>query len=211
MRHLAMFFVISSLVFLGCQAEDQASAPSAPSPAAESAAVEPSPPAPTAVFEEAVVEEAVVEPEELPEGRDVSINPRLSGPAGDLSDALTAGDPDRILDSIALLEEKGGPGAIIAISTVIERSDDPEMKIEAIDSLAFLADEGDVSRGLQTALGDPSPDVRIEAADVIVELELTELLPVLHTRSYQESDPDVREVIEDAIFELEPVDQDERG
>ncbi|MFP8874175.1 MAG: HEAT repeat domain-containing protein, partial [Myxococcota bacterium] len=122
-----------------------------------------------------------------------------------------AGDPDRILDSIALLEEEGGSGSIAAITTVIERSDDPEMKIEAIDSLAFLADEGDVSRGLQAALGDPSPDVRIEAADVIVELELTELLPDLHTRSYQESDPDVREVIEDAIFELEPVDQDERG
>ena len=211
MRHLAMFFIAGSLVLLGCQAEDQAAAPSASSPAAESAAVESSPPAPTTVVEETVVEAAVVEPEALPEGRDVSINPRLSGPAADLSEALTAGDSDRIVDSIALLEERGGPGSIIAISMVIERSDDPELKIEAIDSLAFLADEGDVSGGLETALEDPSPDVRIEAADVIVELELTELLPVLHTRSYQESDPDVREVIEDAIFELEPVDQDERG
>ncbi len=211
MRHLAMFFVISSLVLLGCQAEDQASAPSGSSPAAESAAVEPSPPAPTAVVEKIVIEETFVEEEVPLDAQDVSINPRLSGPAGDLSDALTAGDSDGILDSIALLEEKGGPGSIITISMVIERSDDPEMKIEAIDSLAFLADEGDVSGGLERALGDPSPDVRIEAADVIVELELTELLPVLHTRSYQESDPDVREVIEDAIFELEPVDQDERG
>ena len=207
MRHLAMFFVIGSLVLLGCQAEDQASAPSGSSPAA----VESSPPAPTAVVEEIVIEETFVEEEVPLDAQDVSINPRLSGPAGELSDALTAGDPDRILDSIALLEEKGGPGSIIAISTVIERSDDPEMKIEAIDSLAFLADEGDVSGGLERALGDPSPDVRIEAADVIVELELTELLPVLHTRSYQESDPDVREVIEDAIFELEPIDPDERG
>ena len=101
--------------------------------------------------------------------------------------------------------------AIVAITTVLSRSDDPEIKIEALDSLAFLADEGDVSNGLRIALDDPSPDVRIEAADLIVELELTELLSALHTRSYQEGDPEVREVIEDAIFELEPIDSEERG
>ena len=158
-----------------------------------------------------MIEEASVEAEAAPETRDASIKPRLSGPAGDLSDALSTGDSDRILLLIALLEEKGGSAAIDAISTVIERSDDPEMKIEAIASLAFLADEGDVSRGFQMALEDPSPDVRLEAADAIVELELTEVLPLLHTRSYQEPDPEVWEVIEDAIFELEAIDQDERG
>lgn len=199
MRRLALFVVVASLVLFGCQAEDPASAPFP-------VAVEPASPA-----SRPVVEETAVEAEAATETPDASIKLRLSGPAGDLSDALSTGDSDRILLLIAILEEKGGSAAITAISTVIERSDDPEMKIEAIDSLAFLADEGDVSRGLQMALEDPSPDVRIEAADAIFELELTEVLPFLHTRSYQEPDPEVWEVIEDVIFELEAVDQDERG
>ncbi len=208
MRRLLALFTVASFLFLGCQAEDPNSAPSAAlgAEAAPERTAEPAPPAPAVVVEEVVVEE------ELPvEAPDSSADPRVSGPAGELSDALNARDEGRIMDAIALLEEEGGGGAIVAITTVITRSDDPEMKIEAIDSLAFLADDGDVSAGLEQALRDPSPDVRIEAADVIVELELTELLPVLRTRGYQESDPDVREVIEDAIFELEPIDEDERN
>ena len=210
MCRLLALFTVASFLFLGCQAEDPSSAPSAASGAGSEVApertAEPAPPAPAVVVEEVIVEEEI--PVEAP---DSSADPRVSGPAGELSDALNTGDEERIMDAIALLEEEGGGGAIVAITTVITRSDDPEMKIEAIDSLAFLADDGDVSDGLEQALRDPSPDVRIEAADVIVELELTELLPVLRTLAYGEPDDDAREVMEDAIFELEPIDEDERN
>ena len=142
MRFVSLLSVIALLGLLGCQAEEPA-APSAPvapaSQAAPEAAATTPPPAPPVVVEEVVEEQAPLEESVLRE------DPQISGPANELSDALNARDEERIMDAIALLEEEGGSRAIVAISTVLDRSDDPDMKIEAIDSLAFLADEGDVS------------------------------------------------------------------
>jgi hypothetical protein len=123
-------------------------------------------------------------------------------------EVIHSSDPEDLMDAIAVLEESGGPDAIDAIGLILEQSRDPEVRIEALDALAILGEESDISRHLANALDDPSPDVRIEVADVAAELSLVGMLPDLRGQFERERDPDVRDALDEAIVDLE-FDQEE--
>ena len=118
-------------------------------------------------------------------------------------DGIDWSDSDGIFDAIVFLEDAGGQHAIDALGLILVRTEDPMARVEAIDALAFLGDDGEVTPHLAAALEDASPDVRMEAADVIAELYLGELLTDLRRRLVVENDPEVLEALEEAIFDLE--------
>ena len=120
-----------------------------------------------------------------------------------LFEAVDSNDPEDLMDAIAALEDVGGQTAIDTLGVVLQRSQDSDVKIQAIDSLVFLSEEGNVSPHVRRALLDESPEVRAEAADVAGELLLRELLTELRVAEAQEADPGVREVLEDTIYEIE--------
>lgn len=136
--------------------------------------------------------------------------PKLADPpdaAGALSvvlfEAVDANNPEDLMEAIAALEDLGGQTAIDTLGVVLQRSQDVDTKVQALDSLAFLAEEGDISSHVQQALLDQAPLVRAEAADLVAEFLLVDLLSDLRAAEAQEVDPGVREVLEDAIYELE--------
>ena len=120
-----------------------------------------------------------------------------------LYEAVDTNDPEDLMDAIAALEDVGGQTAIDTLGVVLQRSQDSDVKIQAIDSLVFLSEEGNVSPHVRRALLDESPEVRAEAADVAGELLLVELLTELRVAEAQEADPGVREVLQDTIYEIE--------
>ncbi len=138
-----------------------------------------------------------------PRARNAATDRPPSPLAETLFAAVDTQDSERILDAIAALEELGGQTAIDTLSKILGASGNTDAKVEALDALAFLADEGDVHDALRTALTDPSPLVRMEAADITAELLLVELLPDLRAAEAQESDPEAADVISDAVFEIE--------
>jgi len=138
-----------------------------------------------------------------PRARNAATDRPPSPLAETLFAAVDTQDSERILDAIAALEELGGQTAIDTLAKVLAASGDPDTKVEALDALAFLADEGNVADAIRSALTDPSPLVRMEAADIAAELLLVELLPDLHAAQAQEGDPEAADVISDAVFEIE--------
>jgi hypothetical protein len=138
-----------------------------------------------------------------PRARNAATDRPPSPLAETLFAAVDTQDSERILDAIAALEELGGQTAIDTLSKILGASGNTDAKVEALDALAFLADEGDVHDALRTALTDPSPLVRMEAADITAELLLVELLPDLRAAEAQESDPEAADVMSDAVFEIE--------
>ena len=120
-----------------------------------------------------------------------------------LFEAVDTNNPEDLMDAMAALEDVGGQTAIDTLGMVLQRSNDADVKIQAIDSLVFLSEEGNVTPHVRRALLDESPEVRAEAADVAGELLLIELLTELRVAEAQEADPGVREVLQDTIYEIE--------
>lgn len=120
-----------------------------------------------------------------------------------LFEAVDTNNPEDLMDAMAALEDVGGQTAIDTLGMVLQRSDDSDVKIQAIDSLVFLSEEGNVTPHVRRALLDESPEVRAEAADVAGELLLDELLAELQVAEAQEVEPGVREVLQDTIYEIE--------
>ena len=120
-----------------------------------------------------------------------------------LFEAVETNDPEDLMDAMAALEDVGGQTAIDTLGLVLQRSQDSDVKIQAIDSLVFLSEEGEVSPHVGLALRDDAPEVRAEAADVAGELLLEDLLDQLRLAETQETDPGVLEILQDTIYEIE--------
>jgi hypothetical protein len=126
--------------------------------------------------------------------------PEAPQPLDRFYDRVDWGDPDQVLDTIAMIEKEGGQASLEALGEILQRNDKEETRVEAINTLVFLADEGRVVDHIVYALNDRSPEVRIEAVDAIIYLELIETLPELRLTYYRESVEEVREVLEDAFL-----------
>lgn len=118
-------------------------------------------------------------------------------------DRVDWGDPDQVLDTIAMIEQEGGQDSIEALGVILQRNEQEETRVEAINTLVFLSDEGRVVDHIVYALNDRSPEVRIEAVEAAIYLELIEILPELRLTYYRESVDEVREVLEDAFLEFD--------
>ncbi len=189
-------------VFFSCSsAEEAPPVPEVPDSGAVNEA-----PAP-AVAVAVLVEEGVAEQEPGEE----EISPaEINELSRVLFEAVDSNNPEDLMDAMAALEDVGGQTAIDTLGMVLQRSDDSDVKIQAIDSLVFLSEEGNVTPHVRRALLDESPEVRAEAADVAGELLLEELLAELQVAEAQEVEPGVREVLQDTIYEIEsqhPLDE----
>lgn len=152
------------------------------------------------------VEEPIYPPVEEPPAAKRSAEEAFEATYG----AIGWNDTEQLSDLVAALETDAGQNSIDALGLIFERSDEPVTKLEVLDALAFMAEEGDVSAELERALADPFPEIRIEAVDVVAELALFELLPALRSHQYSETNAEVREAVEDAIFELEEEEREQR-
>ncbi len=112
-------------------------------------------------------------------------------------------DPEALVEVIDDLSIEGGPESLALLEEILTTAPEEEIRMDVIDAAAFLADEQDVSMLLARAIEDPSPLVRIEAADLAAEMSLVEVLPLLRRRAAVESDPDAQLVLDQAIDELE--------
>ena len=116
-------------------------------------------------------------------------------------------DPEALVDLIDDLSVAGGPESMAQLEEILATAPDEEIRMDVIDAAAFLADEQDVSTLLVQAIDDPSPLVRIEAADLAAEMSLVEVLPILRRRAAVESDPEAQIVLDQAVDELEWQDE----
>lgn len=194
-----LFCTAASLLLVACSENQQVEVSSEPSGQETTAASE----------VEFAVEESVEEPIPAPVPDPPAATPVLREDSVEAYGAIDWRDADQVSNAIAALEAEGGQASIDALGVILERSDDPVAKLEAIDALAFLSEEGDVRSPLERALDNASPDVRIEAVDVVAELALFELLPALRAQQYRESDLEVREALDEAVFELEEEEREQ--
>ncbi|MDP6075417.1 MAG: HEAT repeat domain-containing protein [Myxococcota bacterium] len=136
------------------------------------------------------------------EAPDEAVLERVDPSAVRLDDALVRGDDVALEEAMRELEERGGSGAITALGTVLKNHPDKDIRLDALDSISVVNDDGPVPREVVEALGDPDPEVRIEALDFIADSEDMTMLSVLETHFVSERDEDVREVYSDAIDQL---------
>lgn len=122
--------------------------------------------------------------------------------AARLDDAMARGDDEAVEQAMMELEDRGGSGAIGALRGVLESHPDADIRLDALGSIAVISEEGAVPPALVTALGDPHPDVRIEAIDLIRDSGDLSMLSVLERYSAAEREEAVRAVYDDAIEEL---------
>ena len=197
-----VFLTLVACLFVAACSEQEASREVLPEPVTR----ETDPPAEAEWVVRETVEETVAPPVQPP--------PTAQRPAEEAFGANHAevdwSDSEQVSDLIAELETEGGQNSIDALGLILERSDDPMTKLEVLDAIAFMAEEGDVSVELERALADPLPEIRMEAVDVAAELALFDLLPALRAQQYGETDAEVREALEDAIFELEEEEREQR-
>ena len=185
-------------IAISCSAGEEApSAPTSAAPDSGSADKAPTP-------EEAVSGLVVDAVAETGQGDGGAMTPPEIGELSTvLFEAVETNDPEDLMDAMAALEDVGGQTAIDTLGLVLQRSQDSDVKIQAIDSLVFLSEEGEVSPHVGLALRDDAPEVRAEAADVAGELLLEDLLDQLRLAETQETDPGVLEILQDTIYEIE--------
>ena len=131
----------------------------------------------------------------------------MEAPGFAASRSIDYSDPEALVDLIDDLSVAGGPESMAQLEEILATAPDEETRMDVIDAAAFLADEQDVSTLLARAIDDPSPLVRIEAADLAAEMSLVEVLPLLRRRAAVESDPEAQIVLDQAVDELEWQDE----
>jgi len=131
----------------------------------------------------------------------------MEAPGRAASRSIDYSDPEALVDLIDDLSVAGGPESMAQLEEILATAPDEEIRMDVIDAAAFLADEQDVSTLLVRAIDDPSPLVRIEAADLAAEMSLVEVLPILRRRAAVESDPEAQIVLDQAVDELEWQDE----
>ncbi len=127
-----------------------------------------------------------------------------------LDSSLASGDDEAALDYMLELEDRGGDVAVKGLGMVIDHALDEDLKLDAIASLSMM-EEDDISAPLLRAMNDQSEEVQIAALEVIADSEMVNLLPALRMRMGRESTESVLEAIDEAIVELEYLQELDRG
>ncbi len=118
--------------------------------------------------------------------------------------ALRDPDPDVAEAAIQVLEDMGSTEAVEALTDVFALTgEDAELlKQSAIDALSIL----ETPRALEILsehLQDPDPLVRAACGEALALAEATQAIPDLQAAVLAESDAEAREVLGDALAELE--------
>ena len=127
-----------------------------------------------------------------------------------LDSSLASGDDEAALDYMLELEDRGGDVAVKGLGMVIDHALDEDLKLDAIASLSMM-EEDDISAPLLRAMNDQSEEVQIAALEVIADSEMVNLLPALRMRMGRESTESVLEALDEAIVELEYLQELDRG